>query len=88
VEYVIIHWKSLTNGTSGLTVPHPSFAGFVFNSDRKFYFLIVSVMIPGLIFAKNLFRPRPGGRFIAIRDKDIAAEVIALTSPGTKSSPS
>lgn len=78
VEYVIIHWKSLTNSTSGLTVPHPSMGGFIFDSDRKFYFLIISVMIPALIFAKNLFRTEAGRAFIAIRDKDIAAEVIGI----------
>lgn len=78
VEYIIVHWNSLTNGTSGLTVPHPSLAGFVFDTDKKFYFLILAFVILAVVFAKNLFRTEAGRAFIAIRDKDIAAEVIGI----------
>ncbi len=78
VEYIIVHWSSLTNGTSGLTVPHPSIAGFVFKTDKAFYFLILVFVIFSVTFAKNLFRTEAGRAFIAIRDKDIAAEVIGI----------
>ncbi len=78
VEYTIIHWNGLTNGTGGLTVPEPNIVGLAVDSDRKLYFLILGLAILGLIFAKNLFRTEAGRAFIAIRDNDVAAEVIGV----------
>jgi branched-chain amino acid transport system permease protein len=78
VEYVIVHWNKLTNGTSGLTVPSPSIFGLALDSDRKIYFLILFIVIPSVLFAKNLFRTEAGRAFIAIRDNDISAEVIGI----------
>jgi branched-chain amino acid transport system permease protein len=78
VEYVIIHWNSMTNGTGGLTVPEASLFGFAFDSDRKIYFLILFFVFCATAFARNLFRSEAGRAFIAIRDNDIAAEVIGV----------
>ena len=78
VEYVIIHWDSMTNGTGGLSVPEASLFGFVFDSDKKLYFLILFLAVCGVAFARNLFRTEAGRAFIAIRDNDIAAEIIGI----------
>ncbi|MEW6267514.1 MAG: branched-chain amino acid ABC transporter permease [Thermodesulfobacteriota bacterium] len=78
VEYVIVHWNGLTNGTSGLTVPKPSVFGLAVDSDKKLYFLILVLVILSLAFAKNLFRTEAGRAFIAIRDNDVAAEIIGV----------
>jgi branched-chain amino acid transport system permease protein len=78
VEYIIIHWDSMTNGTGGLTVPEASLFGFHFDSDVKLYFLILFLVVCAVLFAKNLFRTEAGRAFIAIRDNDISAEVIGI----------
>jgi branched-chain amino acid transport system permease protein len=78
VEYTIIHWNSLTNGTGGLTVPEPSIFGYLLDSDRKIYYMILFIVICAALFAKNLFRTETGRAFIAIRDNDISAEVIGI----------
>ena len=78
VEYVIIHWNGLTNGTGGMSVPEASLFGFVFDSDRKIYFLILFLVVCATAFARNLFRTEAGRAFIAVRDYDIAAEVIGI----------
>jgi len=78
VEYVIVHWDNLTNGTGGLTVPEPTVLGLAIDSDIKLYFIILILMICSLAFAKNLIRTEVGRAFIAIRDNDIAAEVIGV----------
>lgn len=78
VEYAIVHWNSLTNGTSGLTVADPTVLGFAIDSDIKLYFLILILVVLALIFAKNLFRTETGRAFIAVRDNDIAAEIIGI----------
>ena len=44
---------------------------------RSFY-LIISIAALGTFFAKNLARTRVGRAFIAIRDNDLAAEVMGI----------
>ncbi len=78
VDYAIVHWDGLTNGTGGLTVAAPTIFGYPIDSDIKIYFLTLGVVVLGLIFAKNLFRTETGRAFIAVRDNDIAAEIIGI----------
>lgn len=78
VDHVIIHWESLTNGPSGISAPRPSLGIFVFDSDKSYYFIIIGMVILATAFARNLFRGRVGRAFIAIRDRDIAAEIIGI----------
>lgn len=78
VEYVIVHWDNLTNGTGGLTVPEATIFGLALDSDVKLYFVILVLVICSLAFANNLIRTEVGRAFIAIRDNDIAAEVIGI----------
>ena len=48
------------------------------------YWLILVIMILSLFFARNLFRTRIGRAFIAVRDRDISAEVMGINLLWTK----
>lgn len=76
--YVFKEWESVTGGVSGIDVPFASLAGFEFSSDQRLYFLIIPTAALLLVAARNLFRTRVGRAFIAIRDKDISAEVLGI----------
>ena len=78
VEYVIVHWSSLTNGTGGMAVPEPSLFGFALDSEINIYYLILFVAVCAVAFARNLIRTEAGRAFVAIRDHDVAAEVIGI----------
>lgn len=78
IEYTIIHWEGLTNGITGMSVPSPSLFGFVFDTDKKFYYLLLGFAAMAVITGRNLFRTRVGRAFIAIRDRDISAELIGV----------
>ena len=78
VEYVITHWHSLTKGTDGLNVPTPTVFGLAIDSRQRLYFVIMVLVVMSMAFAKNLFRSEVGRAFIAIRDNDVAAEVIGI----------
>ncbi|MDY6912630.1 MAG: branched-chain amino acid ABC transporter permease, partial [Chloroflexota bacterium] len=65
-------------GATGYAVPRPSAFGFVFESDHSYYYLVCGLAILLGIFAKNLIRSRIGRAFIAIRDHDIAAEILGI----------
>jgi branched-chain amino acid transport system permease protein len=68
-------WAWLTQGHGNINANYPSAIG---RSDFKWYWLLV--VIAGLVvFAGiNLFRTGLGRAFIAIRDQDIAAEVMGV----------
>lgn len=51
---------------------------YVINSDIGMYFLILIVTIFMVIFIRNLTKTKVGRAFIAIRDDDIAAEVMGV----------
>ncbi len=78
IEYVLIHWESLTKGTMGITLPSPSIFGFELASDKDFFFIIFVSLIVMIWIAVNLMRTKYGRAFIAIRDNDRAAEGMGI----------
>lgn len=78
LHFIFANWTSVTGGTSGLTVPPAAFFGIPLDTSFRIYWLIVPVTIVMLAAAANLFRTRIGRAFIAIRDRDISAEVLGI----------
>lgn len=76
--YVFREWDAVTGGVRGVNVPNASLFGFDLLNDHRMYYLIVPVAALMLVGARNLFRTRVGRAFIAIRDKDISAEVLGI----------
>jgi branched-chain amino acid transport system permease protein len=77
IIWVINHW-GLTGGFEGINVPYASIGGLVFDNDAKQFYLIMVIAALGVFFAKNLARTKIGRAFIAIRDNDLAAEVMGV----------
>ncbi|MGD8228118.1 MAG: branched-chain amino acid ABC transporter permease [Desulfobacteraceae bacterium] len=77
-EYVFMNWESMTQGIRGINVPDPELFGFQFDTERKFYFITLFFVVAGTLYARNLIRTRVGRAFIAIRDRDLAAELIGI----------
>src|SRR5207249_1919275 len=75
----IIHWESMTNGVLGFNVSPATVFGFPLDSDARIFYLIFALVIPSVLFAKNLFRTKIGRAFIAVRDRDVAAAVIGVS---------
>ena len=85
IVYVISNWRSVTNGTDGMWMKRPgSFLGIDFQSDRNYYFLVLTITALMTYLAKNLTRTRLGRAFVAVRDNDIAAEVMGINIAQTK----
>jgi branched-chain amino acid transport system permease protein len=78
ILFVISRWDSVTGGTAGLVLSRPSIGSFVFMSETSYYYLMFFVLLITTIFTLNLFRSRVGRAFIAVRDRDIAAEVMGI----------
>ena len=69
---------ALTGGTAGITVPPATLFGTALDTSFRLYWVIVPVTLLMLLGAANLFRTRVGRAFIAIRDRDISAEVLGI----------
>lgn len=78
IIWVINHWSSVTGGFVGIKVPHASIGGFVFRSEASQFYLVMSIAALCTFFAKNLARTRVGRAFVAVRDNDLAAEVMGI----------
>lgn len=71
-------FREVLNGAQGLNVAVPSIFGFEFNTPQRYLYLTLSVLVLTTIVAHNVSRSRLGRAFIAIRDNDLAAEVLGV----------
>ena len=78
IIWVINHWSSVTGGFVGISVPPAEIAGFSFISQSSQFYLIIGIAVLVVFLAKNLVRTRTGRAFVAIRDNDLAAEVMGI----------
>jgi branched-chain amino acid transport system permease protein len=75
----VINHLGVTGGFSGIPdVPYAAIGGFTFKSRASQFYLIMVIAILCIFFAKNLARTKVGRAFIAIRDNDLAAEVMGI----------
>ncbi len=77
IIWVINHW-GYTGGFLGIKVPYASIGGLVFRSESSQFYLITIIAVLCVFFAKNIARTKVGRAFIAIRDNDLAAEVMGV----------
>jgi branched-chain amino acid transport system permease protein len=79
IEWLINHVHAISGGTqASINVPRPTFLGTVLKSQEQFYFFLAAFVGLAIVAALNLARTRVGRAFIAIRDQDIAAEIMGI----------
>ena len=79
VPWVINHVEWISGGAaSSIYVSSPDLFGFVFDTELRKYYLILVFFLLAYYGALNLVRSRVGRAFIAVRDRDIAAEIIGV----------
>lgn len=78
IVWILNHWTDVTHGSMGLAVAPASLGGIVFNSTTKQYYLVISITALCVLFSTNLARSKIGRAFIAVRDNDLAAEVMGI----------
>ena len=69
LEFVFVHWESMTHGIRGINVPAPRIGSFVFDTEKSYYFITLVLVILTVGFARNLVRTKWGRAFVAIRDQ-------------------
>jgi branched-chain amino acid transport system permease protein len=77
-EFVFVHWESVTNGITGIHIPPPQIGSFKFATEKDFYWITLLFAVLAVSYARNLVRSRMGRAFVAIRDRDLSAEIIGI----------
>ena len=79
IEWTINHVPWVSGGTqSTIQVGPPSVFGTKLTSAWQMYLFLMFFVILAMVGTQNLIRSRIGRAFIAIRDRDIAAEIIGI----------
>jgi len=78
LHFVFQNWTSVTGGIRGVNVPPARFLHADLVRPFDLYWVITPIAAILVLAAANLFRTRIGRAFIAIRDRDISAEVLGI----------
>jgi branched-chain amino acid transport system permease protein len=65
-------------GRQGLHAPELTIGPWHLNTDRDFYYLLITLTVMLTVAARNMIKTKVGRAFIAIRDADIAAETMGV----------
>ncbi len=79
IEWVINHTPAISGGAqASIQVPRPTLWGFEIRTQGHLYFFLLFFAALAILATLNLVRSRIGRAFVAIRDQDIAAEIIGI----------
>jgi branched-chain amino acid transport system permease protein len=79
IEWIINHVTFISGGVqASIEVARPTLGPLVLDSQRDMYYFLLFFVALAVLGTMNLVRSRIGRAFIAIRDQDIAAEIIGI----------
>src|SRR4051812_17320863 len=79
IEWTINHVTFISGGVqASIEVARPRLGSYVISSQRQMYYFLLVFVVVAIVGTMNLMRSRIGRAFIAIRDQDIAAEIIGI----------
>jgi branched-chain amino acid transport system permease protein len=89
-QHVFENWESVTGGLTGVAVRAPVSLGSVdaaslvvlgkrLTRNQGYYYVVWIGVLLAALAAKNIARTRPGRALQAIRDRDLAAEIIGIS---------
>jgi branched-chain amino acid transport system permease protein len=79
IIWTIIQLRSITGGPDGLSVPKPAIGGLMLGTKTNYFYLVMVFACLATLLAKNIVRTRAGRAFVAIKDNDLAAEVMGIS---------
>jgi len=83
VRLTLTNWDSLTNGPKGLprvgeSIPSASLLGMTLSSNLHYYYLIFACVLGAIWICARLNHSRLGRAWVAIREDEIAAELMGV----------
>jgi branched-chain amino acid transport system permease protein len=86
-QHIFTEWRTLTGGPGvGRPAAIPELFGYRFDvsddfltKDQKLYLLMLVLLVIFALLARNLVRSKVGRAFAAVRDRDIAADIMGVS---------
>src|SRR6202162_2878707 len=79
IEWTINHVTFISGGVqASIEVARPRIGPYVLSGQRAMYYFLLVFVVIAIVGTMNLVRSRIGRAFVAIRDQDIAAEIIGI----------
>src|SRR5215204_3423988 len=79
IEWTINHVPAISGGVqASIQVPRPTLFGTQLKTQTQLYLFLMAFVVLAIVATSNLVRSRIGRAFVAIRDQDIAAEIIGI----------
>jgi len=81
INIIFVNEQRLTGGADGISrIQMPSLFGFPINTDERYYYLILAVVLIGFFIARQILKHRIGRSFRAIRDDYQAAKAMGINT--------
>lgn len=85
VRLVLVHWDSVTGGSSGVRgIPHIGLGPVPLGSHWQFYYFLLVVVALAVLVAARVRQSRLGRAMMATRDSEIAAELSGVDTVRAK----
>ena len=79
IEWIINHTPAISGGAqASIEVPRPTVWGHQLKTQGQLYYFLLFFAVLATVATLNIVRSRIGRAFVAIRDQDIAAEIIGI----------
>src|SRR5436190_2337527 len=79
IEWTINHVPAISGGVqASIQVPRPTVFGTPLRTQAQLYLFLMFFVVLAIVGTANIIRSRIGRAFVAIRDQDIAAEIIGI----------
>ena len=81
-QVVVNNWKSLTNGSDGITLPIPPWSRDI--QALPFYYMFLALLIATVLFSAQIRRRKLGASLLAIREDEGKAAAIGVNTTRSK----
>jgi branched-chain amino acid transport system permease protein len=78
LQLIFFNWTAVTGGARGLTIEPASIFGNALVTPGAIYWIAMPIAALTIWWARNLLRTRVGRAFVAIRDRDVSAELLGI----------
>ena len=85
INLILVNEEKLTGGAIGIPkIQMPVFFGIPIDSNEKYYYLILIIVVLGFLLARQIVAGRVGRSFRAIRDDHLTAQAMGVNTGGYK----
>jgi branched-chain amino acid transport system permease protein len=78
IEDFLARAEWFTGGVAGTVAEPFSILGFAFDTDTRYFYVVLAYVVVMYLFATNLMRTRDGRALVAVRDHYLSAEMMGI----------